>query len=72
MKWMALGIFAIQLFIAAMLMLTMPAPAQVEGSGPYIDVNRSGFALAWVVTQQGRVVCRSPFVDVKNRRIECD
>jgi hypothetical protein len=72
-KLTALSIFFVLMVIILLSMWSVkPAPAQVEGPGPYIGVNRSGFALAWIVTQKGRVICRSPFVDTRNRRIECD
>lgn len=69
MKTMALLLLLILLGIIALSMRTM---AQVEGSGPYIDVDRSGFALAWEVWRGKTLVCHSPFVNTKQRRIECD
>lgn len=70
MKTLALAVFIALLAIIALSMASVRA--QVEGPGPYIDVDRSGFALAWTVTKGRQVVCKSPFVDTKNRRIECD
>lgn len=69
MKTMALLLLLILLGIIALSMRTM---AQVEGGGPWIDVDRSGFALAWEVWRGKTLVCRSPFVNTKQRRIECD
>lgn len=65
-------LFIVLLVIIILSAMSMQGKAQVEGGGPYIDVDRSGFALAWTVVQGRRVVCRSPFVNTKERRIECD
>ena len=69
MKTLALVVLLLLLGIIA---LSMRSMAQVEAPGPYIDVDRSGFALAWEVWRGKTLVCRSPFVNTKQRRIECD
>lgn len=69
MKALSLLLFALLLAIVG---LSMASMAQVEGGGPWIDVDRSGFALAWRVVANGREVCKSPFINTRERLIECD
>lgn len=71
MKTLALAIFIALIAIIALSMAAQPR-AQVEAPGPYIDVDRSGFALAWEVWRGKTLICKSPFVNTKQRRIECD
>ena len=65
--------FCIFLMLVAIVCLSMASVrAQVEGPGPYIDIDRNGFALAWEVRRGRELICRSPFVNTRQRRIECD
>jgi hypothetical protein len=78
--WMSRAVYVLSLFCAA-LGLVVLAYASIEPVGanveycvgePRIDVDRTGFALAWRVTAGGRLMCQSPYINQATRTIECD